>query len=139
MTNKNPVLANLPRELPIMAVLGLTHPGDGDWARLRGLQYSSLAKVTQVRILAHCIAALGVIRLYFGHVHIAALLGWVVLLGAGLFHGARIDKTLGDADRRRMSRDEVNRQWVSSIASALVWVVPMAGFGPFGDPTPAGA
>ncbi|WP_374529641.1 putative bifunctional diguanylate cyclase/phosphodiesterase [Novosphingobium sp.] len=116
-----------------MAVLGLADPSDGDWSRLRGLQYSSLAKVTQVRILAHCVAALGVFRLYFGTVHLAILIAWVLALGASLYHGAKIDKALGDADRRRMSRDEVNRQWISSIANALVWVVPIAGFAPFGD------
>ncbi|MEZ5683028.1 MAG: hypothetical protein R3E03_02070 [Novosphingobium sp.] len=116
---KNPAPSSLPRELPTMAVLGLADPEDGDWARLRGLQYSSLAKVTQVRIFAHAIAALGVVRLCFGSIHIAALLGWVAVLGATLYYGARIDKTLGDADKRRMSRDEVNRQAVSSIVTAL--------------------
>lgn len=118
-----------------MAVLGLRDPVDGDWARLRGLQYSSLAKVTQVRVLAHCIAALGVIRLYFGSVHIAVLAGWLVLLGASLWHGRQIDRALGDADRRRMSRDEVKRQWVSSIINALIWLVPIAAFAPYGTPT----
>ena len=116
-----------------MAVLGLADPEDGDWARLRGLQYSSLAKVTQVRIFAHAIAALGVVRLCFGSIHIAALLGWVAVLGATLYYGARIDKTLGDADKRRMSRDEVNRQAVSSIVTALVWVAPIGVFPFFGD------
>ncbi len=116
-----------------MAVLGLADPEGGDWARLRGLQYSSLAKVTQVRIFAHAIAALGVVRLCFGSIHIAALLGWVAVLGATLYYGARIDKTLGDADKRRMSRDEVNRQAISSITTALVWVAPIGVFPFFGD------
>ncbi len=116
-----------------MAVLGLRDPADGDWARLRGLQYSSLAKVTHVRILTHCVAALGVIRLYAGVVHVALLSGWLLLLGASLWHGRRIDQALGDADRRRMSRDEVRRQWIGSIVTALIWVVPIAAFAPFGS------
>ncbi len=118
-----------------MAVLGLNDPGDGDWARLRGLQYSSLARVTQARVLAHAIAALGVVRLYFGSLHIAILIAWVAALGASLWYGAKIDKGLGDADRRRMTREEVNRQSISSIGNALVWVVPIAGFAFFGDNT----
>ena len=44
-----------------MAVLGLTDPAEGDWGRLRGLQYSSLARNTVARGLAHGIAALGVV------------------------------------------------------------------------------
>ena len=35
-------------------------------------------------------------------------------------HG--IDQALGDAERRRITRDEVNQQAISSIINALVWV-----------------
>lgn len=117
-----------------MAVLGLANPGDADWARLRGLQYSNLARVTKARILAQAVAGLGVCWLYLGNVHFALLLGWLGLLGSTLYHGAKVDKTLSDADRRRMSRDEVDRQSRSSIANALAWVVPTAAFAPFGAP-----
>ena len=37
-------------------------------------------------------------------------------------------------DQRRIGRDEVNKQTFSAIGNALVWIVPMAGFAPFGDP-----
>jgi diguanylate cyclase (GGDEF)-like protein/PAS domain S-box-containing protein len=119
--------------MPAMAVLGLSEPAEGDWSRLRGLQYSSLAKVTNAYVLMHCVAGLGVVGLYLGSVYGVVLAGWAMLLGAALLHKRRIDQTLRDADRRRMSRDEVKRQLVSSIADALVWAVPMACFAPFGD------
>ena len=118
-----------------MAVLGLTDPAEGDWVRLRGLQYSSLTRNTVARVLAHGIASLGVLRLYFETIHPAALVAWLAALAASLFYGAKIDKALGDADRRRISKDEVNRQTLSSIGNALVWVVPMAAFAPFGAPS----
>ena len=113
-----------------MAVLGINESPEGDWARLRGLQYSSLARVTATRILAHGIAALAVLRLYYGVVHIAGLIAWLAVLGGSLYYGSTIDKALGDADRRRITRAEVNRQTMSSIGNALVWVVPMAAFAP---------
>lgn len=115
-----------------MAVLGLTDPADGDWNRLRGLQYSSLARVTMARILAHGLASLAVLRLYYATIHPAGLVAWFVALGASLYFGARIDRALGDTDRRRITRDEVNRQSLSSVGNALVWVAPMAAFAPFG-------
>ncbi len=119
-----------------MAVLGLNDPGEGDWGRLRGLQYSSLTRVTVARGLVHIIAALAVLRLYYdSSVHIAALVGWLAVLASSLFYGAKIDKALGDADRRRITKEEVNRQTVSSIGNALVWVVPLAAFAPFGTPS----
>lgn len=124
----------LPKSLPVMAVLGLADPADGDWGRLRGLQYSSLARATQVRILSHLVAALATVTVYYGTVHIALLAGWLAALGASLFHGAKIDKGLFDVDQRRIGRDEVNKQTISAVGNALVWVTPMAAFAPFGDP-----
>lgn len=124
----------LPKSLPVMAVLGLTDPGDGDWNRLRGLQYSSLSRVTVARMLAHGLASLAVLRLYYDSIHPAGLVAWFVVLAASLIFGAKIDKALGDTDRRRITRDEVNRQSLSSIGNALVWVAPLAAFAPFGDP-----
>ncbi len=118
-----------------MAVLGLNNPSDSDWGRLRGLQYSSLARATTTRIFAHSIAALAVLRLYFDTVHIAALLVWMAALGVSLFYGSKIDKALCDTDRRRITSSEVNRQTFSSIVNAMVWVTPMAAFAPFGAPT----
>ena len=48
----------LPRKLPALAVLGLAEPGEGDWGRLRGMQYSSLARLTPARMVAHALADL---------------------------------------------------------------------------------
>ena len=135
VSKNSPSTSNLPRELPMMAVLGLADPGDADWARLRGVQYSNLATVAKARVLAQVIAALGVVWLYAGVIHPAVLAAWALVLGASLYHGIRIDSTLADADQRRMSRDEVKRQSLGAILNALAWVVPMIGFAPFGDVT----
>ncbi|MCB2072313.1 MAG: EAL domain-containing protein [Novosphingobium sp.] len=111
-----------------MAVLGLTDPGGGDWARLRGLQYASLAKASVARMATHGIAALAVAGLFIGHVHYVALIAWLAALAASLHYSSKIDATLVDADRRSMSPDEVKRQTVSAIFNALIWVVPTAVF-----------
>nr|WP_245647652.1 GGDEF and EAL domain-containing protein [Novosphingobium lentum] len=123
----------LPRSLPILAVLGLTDPVEGDWGRLRALQAVHLAKVTVPRLLAHLLAALLVLELYLGKVHIAVLLAWLALLGGVLFYGARYDRTLGDADRRRVSLREVHNQTLGAAFTALVWLVPVLGFSLYGS------
>ena len=125
--NQHPsAAAALPRELPVLAVLGLTDPGDGDWARLRGLQYSCLPRAIIARLCVQGLAALAAAGLLLGRTHFVFILLWLGALAASLFHGTRIDGSLADADRRRMSRDEVNRQTVSAVCNALVWVVPLA-------------
>ncbi|MFN3457920.1 MAG: putative bifunctional diguanylate cyclase/phosphodiesterase [Novosphingobium sp.] len=120
-------------KLPILAVIGLRDPAEGDWGRLRGLQYSSLARLTFARLLAHALAALLVLQTYATRVHVVFLVGWMALLVGVLISGARFDRSLIDADRRRISRQEMHRQTVSSLFVALVWAVPMLAFAPFGD------
>jgi len=124
----------LPTELPVLAVLGISDPEDGDWARLRGLQYSSLAEATTARTSVQTVAALATVALVFGKISLIAILVWLGLVGASLWHARRIDVSLTDADHRRLSREEVHRQMVSSVVNALAWVGPMALFGVFIDP-----
>lgn len=127
----SPSTAPLPTELPLLAVLGLSDPPEGGWARLRGLQYASLAQATRSRLLIQSIAAFATASLFFGKINIFAILLWALALAVSLYHGSRIDASLADADRRRVSPDEVKRQTLSSIVNALVWVAPIAGFGFF--------
>ena len=116
----------------MLAVLGLSNPEEGDWGRLRGLQYATLAKVGLVRLAFHVIAGMIVALTYFKVVAPWMLGGWVIALGATLYYGTRFDRSLVDADRRRMSREEINKHTVSSAIAALVWVVPIVAFVPEG-------
>jgi diguanylate cyclase (GGDEF)-like protein/PAS domain S-box-containing protein len=129
----NPEPASLPKDLPVLAVLGLIDPSEGDWARLRGLQYASLARVTVARMIAHGIAALAAMHIYYGVINVFGLLGWGTLLAGVLYYGAKFDHSLGDADRRRMTREEMNTQAITSTVLALVWSLPVIFFAMYGD------
>jgi len=127
-----PELSSLPKDLPVLAVIGLVDPPEGDWPRLRGMQYASLAQATLARMIVHGIAAVATVQIFLGHVMLMALVGWAVALAGALYYGARYDKTLGDADRRRMGRDEVNAQTIAAAIIAAVWLVPILFFAPIG-------
>ena len=116
-----------------MAVLGLSDPDDGDWARLRGLQYSSLRSGTFSRIATQVAAMLAIVTLTMEQVPVVFMAGWITVVALTLWYGQRIDRSLADADRRRMSRGEVQAQMVASIFSGLVWAVPLGCFGLFVD------
>ena len=130
--SRNPPAA-LPRDLPTLAVLGLSNPAEGDWGRLRGLQYANLVKLGMVRLAVHVMAGLIVALTYFRVVQPGILAGWVVTVAAILYYGARFDRSLGDADRRRMSREEINRHTIGSAIAGLVWIVPIVLFVPYGS------
>ncbi|GGC00257.1 GGDEF domain-containing protein [Novosphingobium endophyticum] len=131
---KKPSTASaLPKELPIPAVLGLTDPDEGDWARLRGIQYSCLGHSTFARIATQVAAMLAVAALVLGQVHPVIVAAWAVIAATTLWRGVRIDRSLIDADRRRISRDEVNAQMICSVLNGLAWSVPLGAFGFFVD------
>jgi PAS domain-containing protein len=122
----------MPTELPAMALLGLTDPDDGDWAKLRGLQYASLARSAIAKVSIQTVAALATAALFIGTVPIVAIVAWLAALTGSLYHSHRADAALIDADRRRVTPEEIKAQTITSIVNALVWVVPIACFGLFG-------
>jgi len=118
----------LRQDLTVKAVLGLANADDVDWLRLRGIQYASLGKVSRKRILAHLIAAMATLGVFARTIELPYLVGWVGFLVATLWYGARHEQSLIDADRRRMSRGEINQHTLSAMINALVWTVPIIGF-----------
>ena len=119
----------LPKELPALAVVGITDPEDGDWLRLRGIQYSGLAQATFLRLATQAAAVLAICMLCREQVSAIALGVWAVVVAASLWRAFRIDRSLIDADRRRITRSEINAQMASSVFNALAWVVPLGVFG----------
>ncbi|MGB7409389.1 MAG: EAL domain-containing protein [Pontixanthobacter sp.] len=123
----------LPDRLPALAVLGLTNPGEEDWARIRGLQYAKLAENIPQRLAAHSAGAALSIWIYFGTVPATALAAWVLALFGVLYYGVRSDRSLGDAHSRRLSRDEFAQHWIATILVSVVWCVPIVLFAGHGS------
>jgi diguanylate cyclase (GGDEF)-like protein/PAS domain S-box-containing protein len=115
-------------------VLGLTDPKTEGWARLRGMQYSSLANAVMARLLIQCVGAIATAWIFLAEIHLAGIGAWLLILAATVIYGQRVDQSLADADRRSLSQTEVKMQTIGSIANALAWVVPIACFSFFADP-----
>ena len=115
------------------AVLGLTGARGNEWARLRGVLYSALSNVTFLRVFGHAILAVFVAQIYLKTVPTLWLGGWVVVLVGLHFLGARFDRALADADRRKISRFEFYRQSMTSVFSGVLWGGAVLVFGPLGS------
>jgi len=113
-------------------VLGLNDPGHSEWSRLRGFQLSSLARRAHYRPILQAIYAILTVYLYHQEVHFLLLAAWCAALGYVLLRGWRIDVTLIDSDRRRVTRDEFYRHAANSIYAAMLWTIPLVGFAPLG-------
>jgi len=110
-----------PDDIPVSAVLGLSEKGELDWFRLRGLQYSALAKLAFYRVFSHAILAVFVAQIYLAKVGFAAIGVWMVLLAAVHSRGYKLDLSLADTQRRRIARSELNGQTLTAVMSAVVW------------------
>ncbi len=123
-------------DLSASAVLGFKNQGDAEWARLRGLQFSALAGQTFRRVYAHAMMAILVAQLYYGYVHTGWLVAWVVALALINLRGTVFDRSLANAERRKVTPWEFYRQTLTSVVSGMFWSVPILFFAPFG---PVGA
>jgi diguanylate cyclase (GGDEF)-like protein/PAS domain S-box-containing protein len=127
----------LPTELPILALLGISDPKEGDWERLRGLQFADIHGATITRTFAQMLASLAATVLFLGNIPAFAILLWHLSLAATLTLQWRIESRLAAPDLRRISREETKGQAIATLANGLVWIAPLAGFGPFVDPSVA--
>jgi diguanylate cyclase (GGDEF)-like protein/PAS domain S-box-containing protein len=129
-----PPVTNRPADLPVSAVLGLSDKGDYNWARLRGLEYSSLVKLAFYRAFSQAILAVFVAQIYVSKVGLLAMAGWIAALAAIHWRGAKVDLSLADVDRRRVTRDELKRQATTAVLAGIVWGAGIAVFPFFGAP-----
>lgn len=122
-----------PVSLSVAAVLGLSDKGDLDWARLRGLQYSALAKLAFYRVYSHAVLAVFVSQLYAKSVGLLGIGLWLVLLAVVHARGYRFELSLADTQRRRITRSELNRQTMTAVMSGCVWAGAIIVFPFFGS------
>lgn len=123
-----------PANLPVSAVLGLSDKGDVDWARLRGLQYSALAKLAFYRVFANGLLVVFVAQIYLKSLGILGFGAWAAALAAVHVRGYKLDLALADVDRRRITRADLNRQSLSTAMSACVWAAAVVIFPFYGTP-----
>ncbi len=119
--------------MSIASVIGLADKSDTDWARLRGLQYSSLATLTFVRAYANVILALFVARIYQEDVGLVWLGLWLLGMAVVHFRGTQFDRSLANGKRRKITRSEFYQQAATPLLSSLLWAGALLIFAPMGS------
>ena len=118
-----------------MTILGLSNPEEGDWERLRGLQYAKLADGIPLRAAVHLVAAALAGWIYIDLVSTAELAGWFAALILALLFVSHRDKALAGADNRRMSRREFFMHCLAMAGVSIVWCLPLGLFAKQGGAT----
>ena len=133
MSDKHSGLPNLPLQLNALQVIGLRDPGEGDWARLRTLQYSELHKVSLTRLAAHGLAAMLAVTLYADVIAPWFLGLWLLSVVVAVWNVTRIDKSFIDVEKRGLERGEYTRQAFAVGGCTLPWLAALIFFVPLGS------
>ena len=134
MSNKHSGLPTLPLKLSAMQVVGLRDPDEGDWSRLRTLQYAELHNVSLIRICAHGAAASLAVFLFYQVVPTLFLGGWLLGVIAAVWNVSRLDHKMADINRRGVQRSDFNRHALAVAGCALPWCVALLFFVPLATP-----
>ncbi|RJY08158.1 EAL domain-containing protein [Aurantiacibacter aquimixticola] len=116
-----------------MEVVGLRSPSEGDWSRLRALQYSDIHKASRIRLFAHAIAATLVLTLFIGSIPIWILGIWMASVVGSVFYVGRIEQQFIGVARRSMSYQEFCRHAGAVAICAVPWVLALFFFVPHGN------
>lgn len=120
------------RNLSSLAVLGLARKSDRDWARLRGVQYAGLARLTFQRAFAHSLLAVFVARIYLEAAPTGLVLAWMAAMALLNIQSARLDRSLADTEKRKISAKEFNLQALMAFLTGCLWAIPALAFAPYG-------
>lgn len=122
----------LEHQLPVSAVLGLSDKGQADWPRLRGLEAQQLNRLTFHRFYVHAVMGLFVAQMYFGVVGPLWVCLWLGALGFVQIVGMQAERREHARTRQTAKLSKLKHHSFTSLGSAALWGVPLAGFAPFG-------
>jgi diguanylate cyclase (GGDEF)-like protein/PAS domain S-box-containing protein len=126
--NNNTGLPSLPLRLSVRQIIGLSDPAEGQWSRLRALQYRDLHRHAGLRVFCHCVAAAIAVTLLVDDHPWYILAGWVAGLALAVANVVKVERELSNIDSRVMTRREFRDHAFAISAMALVWGLPMLGF-----------
>lgn len=111
--------------LTTKAVLGLDDPNGARWAYFRGLQYSRLRDTLSFRIGTQILAAALIIAVLFAHTPLWIIGSWIVAGALAVLGISKLDKSLSDTNRRKISRKEVHAHCRMMVVLAVIWSLPL--------------
>ncbi|WP_305959339.1 putative bifunctional diguanylate cyclase/phosphodiesterase [Aurantiacibacter sp. 219JJ12-13] len=118
--------------MSILQVIGLRDPSEGDWTRLRTLQYAELHRVSLFRIAAHGLAALIAVTLYAGSIAPWILSAWLLSVVLAVWNVGRIDRRFVGIENRGVQWVEFSRQALGVAGCTVPWVAALLFFVPEG-------
>ena len=129
-----PPATSASQDLSISDVLGLTNTSGLDWSRLRGLSPDELARLSFQRIYANAVIALLVVFTLGEAAGPLAITVWLAVQIGVQLYGRRMDLALADLSSRGMTAEDFRRQAISSVLTAVVWLIPLVAFADRADP-----
>lgn len=118
-------LPRLPMQLSALQILGLRDPSDGEWGRVRALQYADVHKVAVVRATAHGCSAIIAASLYVDKVSYALLGAWLITLIMSVWYAGQVDQRAVTNENSEMGRRDFFGHNLAVAACAMLWAVAL--------------
>jgi len=118
----------MPTKLPLLGLMGLFNPSEGDWSRVRSIQYNRFANQRLTRWLINFVATLIVLKSFWGDVPVFLLVGWsAAIIGCSTALNYIFVKS-GDNTPKHVGNLDLLRITAISGLLAVFWAAPIVFF-----------
>ncbi|WP_245806098.1 putative bifunctional diguanylate cyclase/phosphodiesterase [Erythrobacter donghaensis] len=122
------VPAPLPAELAIADVLGLSRNPAFEPTRLRGVEFSELARVSRYRMFANALVAVFAVSVFAPLIGLLIVVPWAAVLGFVLYITRQTDLLLVVPGQRPGGGAHERSQHLNAVAAAVCWLVALVLF-----------
>ncbi len=112
----------------------MSTPVDEEWSRLRGIQFSTLRRLADIRFTAHLFAASLLTWSLNQSVGLVWLVLWAALIGLLGLQQAKQDRTLSRIEPQNITKRELNAHTLLAALFGLAWSAPTLVFAFFATP-----
>ena len=118
---ENIAQSDLPREIPLSVLIGLTDPEGIDWGRIRALQFNGIHQHNLLKIVSAIVCGILTVQWGLGHVNILFLGLWFTALCSLYIYSHILFRKQSTWQRKTIDRGEMKMVHLLSLGGGSIW------------------
>ena len=118
---KNIAQSDLPREIPLSVLVGLTDPEGIDWGRIRALQFNGIHQHNLLKIISAIVCGILTVQWGIGHVSFLFLGPWFAGLCALYIYSHILFRKQSTWQRKTIDRGAMKQVHLLSLGGGTIW------------------
>ena len=120
---ENIAQSDLPREIPLSVLIGLTDPEGIDWGRIRALQFNGIHQHNLLKIVSAIVCGILTVQWGLGHVNILFLGLWFTALCSLYIYSHILFRKQSTWQRKTIDRGEMKMVHLLSLGGGSIWAI----------------